>query len=75
MYNELRDISLAVLKCAAAWEPEAKLIGNVSAREVLILAAFVVDQTNQPCPMCGSEPWVNIDCSLCNFCNEVFKGD
>lgn len=37
----LQKLAAAVAECAAAWEPEARLIGNVRADEVLLLATSV----------------------------------
>lgn len=61
MKRSIEQISVDVLKCAVGWEPEAKLIGNVSALEVARLAIPNIDS----CPKCGATAWVNIDCDLC----------
>lgn len=63
--NSVSDIAEAVLHCAVEWEPEARILGNVTAREVAKLAAHVIESEARPCPACGAEPWVNIDCGLC----------
>lgn len=55
------DPRVAMLQCALAWEPEARLIGNVTALDVAKVAALTMTQ----CPSCGSEAWVNIDCRVC----------
>ena len=55
------DPRVAMLQCALAWEPDARLIGNVTALDVAKVAALTMTQ----CPACGSEAWVNIDCNVC----------
>lgn len=67
--RSLEEISHEVLKCCFAWEPGARLIGNVEARELaaLVLAADRITS----CPLCGAEPWVNIDCMLCRAASEA----
>jgi hypothetical protein len=57
------EIAVDVLECALSWEPGARLLGNVTASEVVALAAASV----MTCPKCGSEAWVNIDCDLCRL--------
>lgn len=54
-------IASDVLKCALSWDPEARPIGDVTARELAKLAAHEVTT----CPRCGAEAWVNIDCAVC----------
>lgn len=56
--------AVEVLKCALAWEPDARLIGNVRAADIAALAAGAIDT----CPKCGATAWVNIDCDLCTVC-------
>ncbi len=63
----LESVAVDVLRCAMAWQPDAKLIGNVTARDVARLAAATVTS----CPKCGAEPWVNIDCNLCRACGSL----
>ena len=55
------EIAATVLKCAVACMPEARLIGNVTAKEL----AFIVAPLITSCPKCGAEPWCDIDCDLC----------
>lgn len=64
-------VALDVLQCALSHEPGVRLIGNVTAAEVAALAADVVTS----CPKCGSEAWVNIDCSLCLTCSLLVSGE
>ncbi len=54
-------VAVDVLKCALSWDPEVRLLGNVTAREIAALAAKAITT----CPKCGAEAWVNIDCDLC----------
>jgi len=63
------DPRVAMLQCGLAWEPEARLIGNVTARDVAKVAALTMTQ----CPACGSEAWVNIDCGLCVVVGELLS--
>ena len=61
------QVATELLRCAVAWEPGARVLGNVTAHE---LAAYVIcDFTS--CPLCGAEPWVDIDCELCRVCSDV----
>lgn len=60
-----------LLRCAIAWEPTARLVGNVTAKELAMLVAHVIDT----CPKCGSTAWVNIDCDLCGVCHAIQKED
>lgn len=59
------EIAVDVLQCAMSWEPGARLVGNVTAAEMVTLSAVSV----LTCPKCGSEAWVNIDCDLCSLCS------
>lgn len=58
-----------LLKCAVSHEPGARLVGNVRAAEIAALAASIVEQ----CPACGSEAWVNIDCTLCAVAADLVR--
>ena len=53
--------AIELLRCALTHEPESRLLGNVRAREIVAIAASLVTSS----PACGAEPWVNIDCALC----------
>lgn len=57
----IEQIAVDVIQCALGWEPDVRLIGNVKASEIALLASMVIDT----CPKCGSTAWVNIDCDLC----------
>lgn len=61
------QIAVDTLKCAIAWEPGVRLIGNVKAIEIAELAARQINT----CPKCGSTAWVNIDCDLCTMCHAL----
>lgn len=61
----LGEIASEVLRCAMAWEPDARLIGNVTALEIARLAAQRIEDECQPCPLCGAEAGCDIDCGLC----------
>jgi hypothetical protein len=54
-------IALDILKCAMAHVSDVRLIGNVRADEIALLASEHV----MACPNCGAEAWCNIDCVLC----------
>lgn len=57
----LEEIAAEVLRCALAWDRESRIVGNVRADELAKLAASRLSA----CPLCGSEPWCDIDCSVC----------
>lgn len=59
--KNVEQIAGELLKCALSWDPDACILGNVTAREIAKLAASQITS----CPLCGAEPWVNIDCGLC----------
>lgn len=61
MTRTIEQIAIDVLKSATSREPDACLVGNVTALELGYLAASRV----MTCPSCGSTAWVNIDCRLC----------
>ena len=61
MSRRIDEIAVEALRAAVAWEPNAKLLGDVTAVELARLALPHITQ----CPACGSEAWVNIDCPLC----------
>lgn len=67
MSKSIETTALEVLKCALSHEPSVCLVGNVTARELAMMAAVHVTC----CPKCGAEPWVNIDCDLCNAMAET----
>lgn len=64
-------IARMTLEAALAWDPDARLIGNVTAAEVAALAARAVTT----CPSCGAEAWVNIDCDACLVCAALASGE
>jgi hypothetical protein len=66
----LEKIAIEALRCALSWEPNVCLIGNVMASEIAALAASRITS----CPECGAEPWVNIDCDLCEAMS-MLRGD
>lgn len=57
----LEAIAVELLRCALAWERDACLVGNVTALDVARLAASHLTA----CLVCGAEPWVSIDCLVC----------
>jgi hypothetical protein len=61
------QVAADVLACALAHDPESRLIGNVRAIDVAMLAALSL----HTCPVCGAEAWVNIDCSLCDVVGDT----
>lgn len=64
-------IALDVFRCAVSHEPGVRLIGNVTASEVVRLVAREV----MTCPACGAEAWVNIDCDLCLVVGQIASGE
>lgn len=64
-------IALDALRCAISHEPDSRLIGNVTAAEVVRLCAREV----MTCPKCGAEAWVNIDCDLCLIVGQIANGE
>lgn len=71
MRKDPEAIARDVLACALAWEPEVRIIGNVTAVEVALLAARQL----MSCPKCGAEAWTNIDCDICRMCGDLVRGD
>ena len=67
--RDLEKIAVDALKCAISWEPDACLIGNVTARET----AYLASRSIMTCPKCGAEAFVNIDCNLCNAIEAIEK--
>jgi len=65
--RQIEPIAVDMLHAALTWEPEVKLIGDVSAEEIAKLAASCLSC----CPLCGSDPGVNIDCELCPVLSEL----
>jgi hypothetical protein len=61
MRRGVETIAADVLKIALAWDKDARLIGNVTATELAILAVSAIDT----CPLCGATAGVNLDCELC----------
>jgi hypothetical protein len=61
--RSLENIAVDVMRCALAHDAGSRLVGDVTAQELLALA---VDRVTT-CPLCGSEAWCNIDCDICNI--------
>lgn len=64
-------IAADVLQCAIAHDPDSRLIGNVTAAEIVRLCASEV----MTCPKCGAEAWVNIDCDMCLVVGQLAQGE
>lgn len=62
-------VATEVLKCATAWEPDACLIDNVTARDIFLPVAPMLTF----CPKCGVEPGCDINCNLCSLLHEALK--
>lgn len=60
-----------LLGCALTHEPGSRLIGNVTASEIVRLAAGFMTS----CPACGAEAWVNIDCNVCLVVSAISGGE
>ena len=67
--RSIEAIAVDVLKCAISWESGVCLVGNVTAREIAVLAAHQIDT----CPKCGATAWVNIDCDLCGVVGAIVE--
>lgn len=67
----IEQIAVDILKSALTHEPDSRLIANVSAHEVIKLAAREV----LSCPRCGAEPWCNIDCDVCLVVGQIVIGE
>lgn len=68
-------IAEALLRHALALDPEAAILGATNA-EIAMLAAFVLSHVVcAPCPRCGAEPFVNIDCDVCLICAKLLSGE
>lgn len=65
------QIAIDVLQASIAWEPEVRVVANVTASELAALAAAAVDT----CPSCGATAFVNIDCDLCLVCSALLAGE
>lgn len=76
--TKLRTIDViaeSLLRHALALDPEAASIGATHA-EIAMLAAFVLSHVVcAPCPRCGAEPFVNIDCDVCLICAKLLSGE
>lgn len=59
--------ALELLKCCLAHDPRSRVLGNIRAMDLTALAASIITS----CPKCGAEPWVNIDCDLCDMCSSL----
>ncbi len=64
-----QETEVELLRCALSWDANARIVGNVTAKEL----ARVVAQVIHTCPSCGSTAWVNIDCATCNVCSELLR--
>ena len=62
--QSIEQIAGDVLKCALAHDPDACLVGNVTALEMARMAVA----TLTTCPACGAEAWCNLDCHVCEVC-------
>lgn len=59
--------AVETLKCCLAWDPGARVLGNVRAIDLAALMVKLIDT----CPKCGATAWVNIDCDLCGVCHDL----
>lgn len=68
-------IAVSLLRHALALDPDATSLGATHA-EIATLAAFVLSHVVcAPCPCCGAEPFVNIDCDVCLICAKLLSGE
>lgn len=69
------QIAEALLLHALALDPDAASLGATHA-EIAMLAAFVLSHVVcAPCPRCGADPFVNIDCDMCLICAKLLSGE
>lgn len=61
------SVAVELLRCALSHDAGARLVGNITAREIAAVASKQITR----CPQCGSEPWVGIDCWLCLVCADL----
>ena len=66
----VEQIAVSVLQCAVTHEPDARIIGNVTALDVVRLCVPQI----LTCPKCGATAWCNIDCDLCLVCSGASEG-
>ena len=68
-FRGVEVIAGELLECAFAWDPEAMIVGNVRAKEIVFM--LVASGLFSTCPACGATAWVEIDCPVCNACGEL----
>ena len=56
------QIAGELLECLLSHDAAVCIVGNVTVREI---ARLLLDMFTS-CPACGAEPWVNIDCRVCD---------
>jgi hypothetical protein len=68
-------VAEALLRHALSLDPERATLGATHA-EIAMLAAFIISHVvGAPCPRCGAEPFVNIDCDVCLVCAKLLSGE
>jgi hypothetical protein len=67
--KSVETIANEVLRCALSWERDARLLGDVTAEEIAILAISAIIT----CPICGATAWANIDCDVCSIAVSLLK--
>ncbi len=65
------SIALDLLRRAVVQEHDVHLIGEVTAAEIVRVAAPQI----MTCPSCGAEAWVNIDCDTCLVVTAIMSGE
>lgn len=60
-------VAVELLRTAIKHDPDAILVGGVSAKDLARFAASIIGT----CPKCGATAWVNIDCDLCGVCSSL----
>ena len=68
--RSLEQIAGELLTCSLTWEREAKIIGNVTAFELALLAVSRIST----CPQCGADAGADIDCSTCVIIDALEAG-
>jgi len=64
---DIEKTAVELLRCTLSWEVGSRVIGDVTALDLAVLAASVVGT----CPTCGATAWVNTDCEVCRMCSQL----
>lgn len=70
-----QDVARALLRHALALDPERVTCGATHAEIAMLAAEMLATVFNEPCPVCGAEPFVNIDCDVCLVASKLLSGE